>query len=182
MKPLTKHIFLSAEWHEGCGGVTMFLLCVGFYLQGGLGVVKGISYSNVLVENISNPIIIDQFYCGTSSSGKCRNMSSAVRVTDVLYHNIHGTYSRSNPVHFACSDTVPCTNITVARVELFPFRRISSKADKPFCWNSYGSSLMPTIPSLHVCLKPDKLAPKPSPSQPPFRSSLMSLSDACSAF
>ena len=139
--------------------------------------MKGITYYNVVVENISNPIIIDQFYCGTTSSGHCKNMSSAVQVMGVTYHNIHGTYSKGRPVHFACSDTVPCTNIMVAQVELLPFRGFFMQVDKPFCWNSYGSSLMPTIPSFRVCLHPNSLAPKPSSI--PLKSTSTSLDNTC---
>ncbi|KAI5057535.1 hypothetical protein GOP47_0027550 [Adiantum capillus-veneris] len=43
--------------------------------QGGSGSVKSISYKNIYVVNISNPIIIDQYYCDGS---KCKNQSSAV--------------------------------------------------------------------------------------------------------
>lgn len=114
--------------------------------QGGSGAVRAITYKNVYVVNISNPIIIDQFYCDGS---KCKNQSSAVQVSGVTYHNIKGTYSRSSPLHFACSDTVPCTSISVAQVELLPQRGYF--VDDPFCWNIYGTSQSPTIPPLH-CL------------------------------
>mgnify|MGYP002775577206 FL=1 len=160
-------------------------------MQGGQGAVKSITYNNVIVENISNPIIIDQFYCDSVGSGRCRNMSSAVRVTGITYRNIHGTYSKSSPIHFACSDTMPCTAIVVSHVELLPFRGFF--VDQPFCWNSYGSFSMPTIPPLHVCLQSasgskSSLGTKNSTTSPPHtgngikQSSTSSLDDVCSAY
>ncbi|CAA6653911.1 unnamed protein product [Spirodela intermedia] len=88
--------------------------------QGGMGSVSGIAFDTVFMENVRNCIIIDQYYCFTKG---CRNQTSAVYVTDVSYANIKGTYDvRSPPIHFACSDTVPCTNITMSEVELLPFK------------------------------------------------------------
>ncbi|KAM3398347.1 hypothetical protein P3S68_001862 [Capsicum galapagoense] len=34
-----------------------------FIYQGGPGLVRKISFMNVWMENVSNPIIIDQYYC-----------------------------------------------------------------------------------------------------------------------
>ncbi|CAN0893003.1 Probable polygalacturonase At1g80170 [Linum grandiflorum] len=39
--------------------------------QGGHGYVRGIRYENVQMENVANPIIIDQFYCDSPKS--CQN-------------------------------------------------------------------------------------------------------------
>ncbi|KAH7331297.1 hypothetical protein KP509_20G025000 [Ceratopteris richardii] len=115
--------------------------------QGGFGSVRSVTYKNIFVVNISNPIIIDQFYCDGT---KCKNQSSAVQVSGINYHNIRGTYSKSSPLHFACSDTVPCTSISLAQVVLLP--QHGYYVDDPFCWNIYGNSETPTIPPLH-CLQ-----------------------------
>lgn len=43
---------------------------------------------------------------------------------------------KSPPLHLACSDVVPCTNLTFSDIELLPAQgRIISY---PFCWNAYG--------------------------------------------
>ncbi|KAI8567747.1 hypothetical protein RHMOL_Rhmol02G0145600 [Rhododendron molle] len=102
--------------------------------QGGAGSVSGITFDTIEMDNIRNCIIIDQFYCLTKA---CRKETSAVYLSGVSYNNIKRTYDvQSPPIHFACSDTVPCTNITMSEVELLPFE--GELVDDPFCWNSYG--------------------------------------------
>ncbi|GJN35675.1 hypothetical protein PR202_gb24470 [Eleusine coracana subsp. coracana] len=127
--------------------------------QGGMGSVSGISFDTVVMENVRNCIIIDQYYC---MEKRCMNQSTAVHVTDVSYANIRGSYDvRSAPIHFACSDTVPCTNITMAEVELLPFS--GELVDDPFCWSAYGMQQTPTIPPI-TCLQegiPDSLLDNP---------------------
>ncbi|KAL7144556.1 hypothetical protein ABFS83_07G020200 [Erythranthe nasuta] len=124
--------------------------------QGGAGSVSGISFENIQMENVRNSVIIDQYYCLTKA---CRNETSAVYLTDVSYKNIKGTYDvRSPPIHFACSDTVACTNITMSEVELLPYEGVL--VDDPFCWNAYGVQETLTIPPID-CLQdgmPESLA------------------------
>lgn len=124
--------------------------------QGGTGSVTGISFENIQMENVRNCVIVDQYYCLTKD---CRNETSAVYVTDVSYRNIKGTYDvRSPPIHFACSDTVACTNITMSEVELLPEE--GELVDDPFCWNAYGIQETLTIPPI-TCLQdgePETLA------------------------
>lgn len=100
------------------------------------------------MENVQNCIIVDQYYC---LSKACRNQTSAVYVTDLSYRNIKGTYNVIEPpIHFACSDTVACTNITMSDVELLPHE--GELMDDPFCWNAYGIQETITIPPIN-CLQ-----------------------------
>lgn len=116
--------------------------------QGGSGAVKGVTFSNIHMDNVRNPIIIDQFYC---LSKDCTNQTSAVLVSDILYTNIKGTYNiRSPPMHFACSDSVPCTNLTLSDVELLP--ALGDVVSDPFCWNAYGVLQTLTIPPVSCLL------------------------------
>ncbi|KAG6505310.1 hypothetical protein ZIOFF_037665 [Zingiber officinale] len=130
--------------------------------QGGTGSVSGISFEDIAMENVRNCIIVDQYYC---LSKQCLNQTSAVWVTDVAYSNIKGTYDvRSAPVHFACSDTVACTNITMSEVELLPHE--GEMVDDPFCWNAYGVLETLTIPPIY-CLQegqPQSLALEDTPA------------------
>ncbi|KAF3518345.1 hypothetical protein DY000_02058813 [Brassica cretica] len=116
--------------------------------QGGTGSVSNLLFENIQMENVLNCIIVDQYYC---QSKDCRNETSAVRVFDVQYRNIKGTYDvRSAPIHFACSDTVACTNITMSEVELLPEE--GELVDDPFCWNAYGTQETLTIPPIDCLL------------------------------
>ncbi|XP_057965557.1 polygalacturonase At1g48100 [Malania oleifera] len=110
--------------------------------QGGSGAVSGVTFSNIHMDNVRNPIIIDQFYCLTKG---CTNQTSAVIVSNILYTNIKGTYDvRSPPMRFACSDLVPCANLTLSEVELLPGQ--GDLVLDPFCWNAYGDLQTLIIP------------------------------------
>ncbi|KAJ3676045.1 hypothetical protein LUZ60_003457 [Juncus effusus] len=110
--------------------------------QGGSGSVSSITFDSIHMDTVRNPIIIDQYYC---LSKTCQNQTSNLFVSDVTYSNIKGTYDiRSPPMHFGCSDSVPCTNITVSEVELLP--ATGEMIEDPFCWNVYGSTQTLTVP------------------------------------
>ncbi|KAJ3695646.1 hypothetical protein LUZ60_001023 [Juncus effusus] len=102
--------------------------------QGGIGTVKNITFNNIKVSNVGTPIIIDQYYCDTSSP--CDNKTDSVSVSSIKYHSITGTYSY-RPIKFACSDSSPCTGLALRDVELVP-SDWSKYYEKPFCWKSYG--------------------------------------------
>ncbi|CAN8253865.1 unnamed protein product [Cochlearia groenlandica] len=109
--------------------------------QGGSGSVSSIVFRNILMVNVRNPLMIDQYYCQTKS---CVNQTSAVIISDVLYTNIKGSYDRrSTPIHFACSDSFPCTNLRFEDVDLFPYK--GDILANPFCWNAYGTTQTVTI-------------------------------------
>ncbi|CAL1383402.1 unnamed protein product [Linum trigynum] len=84
--------------------------------QGGHGYVRGIRYENVKMENVANPIIIDQFYCDSPKS--CENQTAAVEISQIMYRNISGTSKSPKAMKFSCSDTVPCNNIVLTNVNL----------------------------------------------------------------
>ncbi|XP_052205141.1 polygalacturonase At1g48100-like [Diospyros lotus] len=117
--------------------------------QGGSGSVSKVTFSNIHVEAVRNPIIIDQYYC---SSKACSNQTSAVHITDILYSNIKGSYDiRSPPLRLACSDTVPCTNLTFSDLELLPAQ--GQILEDPFCWNAFGVLSTLTIPPVYCLLE-----------------------------
>lgn len=54
----------------------LFLFILGDVLfQGGSGYVQGVRFQNVKMEDVANPIIIDQFYCDSPKS--CENQVSS---------------------------------------------------------------------------------------------------------
>ncbi|XP_009615869.1 polygalacturonase At1g48100-like [Nicotiana tomentosiformis] len=125
--------------------------------QGGFGTVSKVTFNNIRMENVRNPIILDQYYCNNNNKS-CANQTSAVYISDVIYSNIKGTYDvRSPPMRLACSDSVPCTNLTFVDVELYPAQ--GQKIIEPYCWNAYGDLRSLTIPPVFCLLegKPQSL-------------------------
>ncbi|XP_031100186.1 polygalacturonase At1g48100-like [Ipomoea triloba] len=119
--------------------------------QGGLGFVKGVLFSNIQVSEVQLPIVIDQFYCDKI---KCKNQTAAVALSEIHYENIQGTYT-VKPVHLACSDSMPCTKVTLNEIKLKPLQEHYHLYD-PFCWQTFGELHSPTVPPVD-CLKVGKL-------------------------
>ncbi|GAA0167020.1 hypothetical protein Leryth_015026 [Lithospermum erythrorhizon] len=119
--------------------------------QGGFGGVSKVTFNNIRMDTVRNPLIIDQYYCNTKN---CPNQTSAVYISNIVYANIKGTYDvRSPPMHLACSDYLPCTNLTFSDVELYPAQ--GQRILNPFCWNAYGSLKTLTIPPVFCLVEGD---------------------------
>lgn len=131
-------------------------------MQGGIGAVKNVTFSNIQMNNVKVPIMIDQFYC---DKGICKNQSEAVAISGVKFDQINGTYS-SQAIHLACSASIPCTGVDLISIRLLqsssssPSSSSSSAAalgfdnKEGFCFNSYGNTegfLFPS--SLDYCLR-----------------------------
>ncbi|RYR07216.1 hypothetical protein HN51_071173 [Arachis hypogaea] len=114
--------------------------------QGGSGSCKNVMFSNIQVSDAETPIIIDQYYCDNS---KCKNSTSAVAVSAINYVNIKGTYTKE-PVRFACSDSVPCSGLTLDTISLEPSKGVKDSA--PFCWKASGKLNTKTVPPI-TCLQ-----------------------------
>ncbi|KAJ9169522.1 hypothetical protein P3X46_017707 [Hevea brasiliensis] len=119
--------------------------------QGGIGSVKNISFSNIQVSNVKYPIIIDQFYCDKHT---CKNQTEAVAISGVRYDQIIGSYT-VQPIYLACSSNVPCIDVDLINIQLKPSQGYTS-FKQAFCWNSYGKSQAPLVPSsIDYCLRGD---------------------------
>lgn len=117
--------------------------------QGGFGSVSNVKFNNIHMDTVRNPIIIDQYYCDTK---KCLNQTSAVYIRDISYSSIKGTYDvRSPPMRLACSDSIPCTNLSISDIELFPAQ--GQRFLDPFCWNAYGDIKTITVPPVFCLLE-----------------------------
>ncbi|KAL3528855.1 hypothetical protein ACH5RR_008177 [Cinchona calisaya] len=103
--------------------------------QGGSGYASRITFQNVWMENVSNPIIIDQYYC--DSFVPCANQTSAVSIDKISFIGIKGTSATQQAIKFACSDSFPCRRLYLEDVQLSPY---SGEITTSFCWQAYGSS------------------------------------------
>ncbi|MQL72596.1 hypothetical protein Taro_004913 [Colocasia esculenta] len=116
--------------------------------QGGIGSVRNVTFTGVQVSEVETPIVIDQYYCNKKS---CKNQTDAIAITGVKYKQITGTYSWQ-PMHIACSDSTPCTNVDLVDVQLSPSSDSASLHDA-LCWKSYGDSKGLILPFNIDCLQ-----------------------------
>ncbi|XP_062089824.1 probable polygalacturonase At1g80170 isoform X2 [Humulus lupulus] len=104
--------------------------------QGGSGFASKILFQNVLMENVSNPIIIDQYYC--DSQKPCHNQTLAVKVENISFKHIKGTSATEEAIKFTCSNNLPCEGLYLEDVQLLS---CIGETTRSFCWEAYGSSL-----------------------------------------
>ncbi|KAM6592178.1 hypothetical protein CsatA_014783 [Cannabis sativa] len=85
--------------------------------QGGVGEASNITFQDIEMHNVRNPIIIDQNYCARSTT-PCQEQESAVQVRNVLYQNIRGTSADEVAIKFDCSHSVECEGIVLEEIDL----------------------------------------------------------------
>ncbi|XP_048497382.1 probable polygalacturonase At3g15720 [Beta vulgaris subsp. vulgaris] len=110
--------------------------------QGGSGYARNITYDDIILTDVNNPIIIDQYYC----FGQCKIQPLAVAVSNVKFSGFHGTSSSKAAITLNCSQTVPCTNIQMADIDIAPF--ISTINITSFCESAQvqeDSSVVPHV-------------------------------------
>ncbi|KAL3380740.1 hypothetical protein AABB24_001071 [Solanum stoloniferum] len=113
--------------------------------QGGRGYAKDILFQNIQMVNVTNPIIIDQFYCDQDKP--CKEQKEAVHVSNIMFKNIKGTSSTQTAIKLKCSKTVPCKGIQMENVNI---RHEGGLTVKALCTNvKYTTKgvLFPKCPS-----------------------------------
>ncbi|KAL5714930.1 hypothetical protein ACHQM5_016829 [Ranunculus cassubicifolius] len=80
------------------------------------GFVRNINYLGATMNNVDNPIIIDQHYC--PHEGPCPNQDSGVKISQIKYQGIQGTSATEVAVKFDCSVKEPCSGIILQGVDL----------------------------------------------------------------
>ena len=116
--------------------------------------MKPVIFSDMEVSNVKVPIMIDQFYCEGSTG---QNKTDAVSLTNITHNQINGTYA-TQAMHLACSDSIPCANISMGNVVTPSARTKGLMQDQ--CWNSYGKSSATVFPPCLNCLETGNLLPK----------------------
>ncbi|KAF1883157.1 hypothetical protein Lal_00003340 [Lupinus albus] len=103
--------------------------------QGGKGFASNITFHNVMMENVSNPIIIDQYYC--DSQYPCDNQTLTVKVENISFIDIQGTSATKEAIKFACSDASPCKGLYLENVFLASCMGGNTRS---YCWQAHGST------------------------------------------
>ncbi|KAK9683602.1 hypothetical protein RND81_10G152200 [Saponaria officinalis] len=114
--------------------------------QGGQGYAKDITFEDIPLKNVRNPIIIDQFYC--SGVHDCGIQKSAVAISGVTYRGFQGTSASQVAITLNCSSTVSCTGISMENINITSSSGTKASAR---CNNAKGSqsSVTPRVPCLN---------------------------------
>lgn len=87
--------------------------------QGGSGYARDITFQNMAMHGVRNPIVIDQSYCDRAEAEPpCRERRSAVQISDVVFRNIRGTTVTRDAIRMSCSRNVPCRGIVLQNIDL----------------------------------------------------------------
>ncbi|XP_010251931.1 PREDICTED: polygalacturonase-like [Nelumbo nucifera] len=78
------------------------------------GFVNEVHFEHATMNNVKNPIIIDQNYC----DGGCHGGASGVKISNVTYKDIHGTSATQVAMSFHCSPKNPCKGIILEDIHL----------------------------------------------------------------
>ena len=110
------------------------------------GLGSGISYRNITMQAVVNPILIDGEYCPVSQKPyPCPPGKVAVAITDILFEDISGTALTGRLGNLDCS-AVPhsCENITLRDVHLKP--SLGGGKGKFQCTNAAGAKWIDSSP------------------------------------
>ncbi|KAJ4758164.1 Pectin lyase-like superfamily protein [Rhynchospora pubera] len=112
----------------------------------GSGLVSNVKFDHIDMNEVSNPIIIDQFYCPHNNCNN-NNGNSELLISDVTYSNIKGTYNTGTPaVYLNCSKKMPCVNITIVDVQLEGKTTVSSVCENAS--GCLGEKIQPQVTGL----------------------------------
>ncbi|KAK2429707.1 Pectin lyase superfamily protein [Trifolium repens] len=93
-------------------------------------------YEDIMMNNVDNPIIIDQEYCPSRS---CSNKDpSKVEISNVSFKNIHGSSNTQVAISLKCSAKYPCKSITMDNIDLWQNRGVGKLSN--LCSNVKGAS------------------------------------------
>ncbi|XP_047342268.1 polygalacturonase-like [Impatiens glandulifera] len=101
------------------------------------GFVKDVMFQHLTMDDVQNPVIIDQHYCNGKKN--CPDLGSGIKVSDVTYQDIRGTSASKVAVTFDCNKEKPCSGIKMRGVSV---KHGDSKAAvKSECANVVGVSI-----------------------------------------
>ncbi|KAK9079490.1 hypothetical protein SSX86_001162 [Deinandra increscens subsp. villosa] len=112
-------------------------------VPGGTGYARSITFEDIHLENVKNPIIIDQHYCTDMTNADCRAppTAPAVKVSDITYRNIHGSSAAKKAIIFNCIGKYKCNRIETDDVG------ITGDNVYAYCFNARGN-FMNTSPEI----------------------------------
>ncbi|PHT35433.1 hypothetical protein CQW23_23133 [Capsicum baccatum] len=112
------------------------------------GSATTISFEDIIMNDVRNPIFIDQHYC-TSRPCEAINEESSVQIKDVTFNNIQGTSISIVAITLNCSATYPCKEIKFNDINLV-YNGLDGHAISS-CDNAEGTATGKEVPP--SCLK-----------------------------
>ncbi|KMZ67562.1 hypothetical protein ZOSMA_263G00090 [Zostera marina] len=107
------------------------------------GLVQNITFHNITMQDVRNPIVINQRYC---PNGNCpKPVPSLIQIKDISYSNIIGTSSSEIAIKFQWSKSKPC-NVKLANINLTSSQNLKGKPLKSSCNNVKGSNQGIVVP------------------------------------
>ncbi|KAH7670847.1 Polygalacturonase protein [Dioscorea alata] len=98
------------------------------------GFVKEVMFESLTMNNVQNPIVIDQNYC--PGNVDCPNKSSGIKISQVMYNNVQGSSATPVAVKFDCSPSNYCSGIGLQDIKL----TYMNKPAQAYCKNAEGSA------------------------------------------
>ncbi|XP_020245068.1 polygalacturonase-like [Asparagus officinalis] len=98
------------------------------------GFVKGVKFHHVVMNNVQNPIIIDQNYC--PGNVNCPHKSSGIKISGVSFHDIKGSSATKVAVKLDCSPKNPCVGVGLRDIRL----TYGKNEAQSYCRNARGRS------------------------------------------
>ncbi|KAJ4723893.1 polygalacturonase-like [Melia azedarach] len=102
--------------------------------------VRNVLFQNIIINNVQNPIIIDQNYCPNNQG--CPHQSSGVKISEVTYRNIRGSSSTPEAVTFDCSPSNLCRGIRLHDIRLTYMKKAATSS----CKNIVGTTVGVVLP------------------------------------
>ncbi|KAL0281897.1 UNVERIFIED_CONTAM: Polygalacturonase [Sesamum angustifolium] len=78
--------------------------------------VSDLHFEDLIMDNVSSPVIIDQEYCPHNLCKKDR--PSSIKITNVSIKNVRGTTNSAEAVTLICSSLKPCENVELGDIDL----------------------------------------------------------------
>ncbi|KAE8645716.1 exopolygalacturonase-like [Cucumis sativus] len=82
----------------------------------GAFIASDMHFEDIEMQNVSNPVIIDQEYCPWNQCN--RKVPSKIKISKVSFKNIRGTSATPIAVKLVCSKSIPCEGVEVADINL----------------------------------------------------------------
>ncbi|CAL0325402.1 unnamed protein product [Lupinus luteus] len=109
------------------------------------GAASDISFTDIVMENVKNPVIIDQEY---ECYPNCQKKPSLVKIANVHFANIRGTTISPIAVDLRCSQLNPCQGVTIQNINLKLSGGIPTSSRCQFARPVFGGFLFPPACSL----------------------------------